>query len=127
MNRFPDTAGHWAAGYINLIARLGWVAGYPNGTFAPDAHITRAEAAAIVSRALDRTPTRSDLLPGMPQWSDNMDVNAWYYLYIQDATTSRNHEINANGTETWVEIIPARDWSLLERPNSTPEIYNETN
>ncbi len=42
-NIFPDVEGHWAEKYINSAAAKGWVEGYPDGTFKPDAYITRAE------------------------------------------------------------------------------------
>lgn len=48
---FPDVAdGDWYSHQINYMASLGIVVGYPDGTFRPDAPITRAEFAAIISR-----------------------------------------------------------------------------
>jgi len=88
---FPDIEGHWAAANINAAASAGWIVGLPNGTFAPNQNITRAEVSAIINRILVRHPETADgLLPGMVIWSDNMDINAWFYLDIQEATNS-NH------------------------------------
>ena len=45
----PST--HWAAPVVASARRLGFASGYPNGTFRPDAPMTRAEAAALLYRA----------------------------------------------------------------------------
>ncbi|NSW82507.1 MAG: N-acetylmuramoyl-L-alanine amidase [Syntrophothermus sp.] len=50
---FKDIIGHWAQGNIEHLAQLGIVRGREDGTFAPDAPITRAEAAVIVGRAIE--------------------------------------------------------------------------
>ena len=41
---------------------MGWIAGYPDGTFRPDATITRAEMMTLVNRALERVPSKEDHL-----------------------------------------------------------------
>lgn len=51
MKLFSDLPlSHWAAKYINLSAKLGVVKGYPDGTFRPQANITRAEGLAMIAR-----------------------------------------------------------------------------
>lgn len=47
---FRDVSGHWAAQSIQVFTRLGIVKGYEDGTFKPNAPITRGEFAAIVAR-----------------------------------------------------------------------------
>lgn len=47
---FPDLNGHWAAPFIEAIYEKGLISGFPDGTFAPEAPITRAQYAAIVSK-----------------------------------------------------------------------------
>lgn len=49
---FRDIVGHWAQGNIEHLAQLGIVRGREDGTFVPDAPITRAEVAVIVDRAI---------------------------------------------------------------------------
>ena len=41
---FSDIKGHWAKAYIERAAELGWISGFQDGTFRPDAYITRAQA-----------------------------------------------------------------------------------
>ena len=51
--RFNDVAAnHWATGYINVATEYGYVNGYPDGTFAPDATVTYAEAVTMAIRVL---------------------------------------------------------------------------
>jgi hypothetical protein len=113
---FSDIAGHWAQAEIEQAAALGWVLGYPDGTFRPDEPVTRAEAMAMINRNLDRTPTGTDALAaGMTVWPDNDDTDAWYYLDIQEATNSHTQQQSDDGSETWLAVIPAPDWKQYER------------
>lgn len=42
---FADVpSDYWASGYITAAVNAGYVSGYSDGTFRPDAPITRAEA-----------------------------------------------------------------------------------
>ena len=47
---FPDLNGHWAASFIEAIYEKGLISGFPDGTFAPEAPITRAQYAAVVAK-----------------------------------------------------------------------------
>ncbi len=48
---FSDvTEEHWAANYIGFMEKFDIINGYPEGTFRPDAPITRSEFAALVCR-----------------------------------------------------------------------------
>ena len=111
---FSDvSAGYWAANAIALTANLGWINGYPDGTFGPDKTVTRAELMAMVNRATGRAPkSTSALLSGMKTWKDNADTARWYYLDVQEATNS--HTYLGAPTETWTSLTAAPDWSQYE-------------
>ena len=50
--RFPDVSeGLWYTQFVERLAALGITTGYDDGTFRPDALVTRAEMAAFVTRA----------------------------------------------------------------------------
>lgn len=49
---FPDTAAHWAAEPVGGARQHGMVSGYEDGTFRPDALVTRAEMASMLARYL---------------------------------------------------------------------------
>ena len=111
---FSDiSAGYWAANAIALTANLGWINGYPDGTFGPDKTVTRAELMAMVNRATGRAPeSTSALLSGMKTWKDNADTAHWYYLDVQEATNS--HTYTGAPTETWTSLTATPDWSQYE-------------
>ena len=111
---FSDiSAGYWAANAIALTANLGWINGYPDGTFGPDKTVTRAELMAMVNRATGRAPeSTSALLSGMKTWKDNADTARWYYLDVQEATNS--HTYLGAPTETWTALTATPDWSQYE-------------
>ncbi|GMK38608.1 hypothetical protein PCCS19_16620 [Paenibacillus sp. CCS19] len=44
--------GHWATRYIKVASKYGLFSGYQDGTFRPDAPVTRAELAAVMARFL---------------------------------------------------------------------------
>ncbi|WP_419958758.1 S8 family serine peptidase [Psychrobacillus psychrotolerans] len=50
---FTDVpAKHWAADYIQKAALLGFMKGYPDGSFKPEQSLTRAQATSLIVRAL---------------------------------------------------------------------------
>ena len=107
----------WYADFVQAAVDMGLVNGYENGTFRPNASITRAEAVAIVNRVLLRRPDADHLLPWsvMNTFSDNVLESAWYYEDIQEATNSHDYEWLKSGVEDWTEKLPERDWAALER------------
>lgn len=118
-NLFTDIDGHWAANQINRAAEKGWISGYPDGTFGPDRYITRAEAVTMINRVLNRLPESADALhEDMNVFPDNMDTTAWYYLAIQEATSSHEYEKDKDGVyETWTDVLPDRDWAQYLKLN----------
>ena len=112
-NYFNDvSASHWAANAIAICAKLGWITGYPDGTFRPDKNVTRAELMAMINRATGRAPKSADaFLPGMKTWIDNTS-DKWYYLDVQEATNS--HSYTVKGSETWTALTSDPNWSLYE-------------
>lgn len=108
---FTDLSGHWAQAEIGRAASLGWVAGYPDGSFRPDSRITRAEAISMINRVLHRLPeTEDDLLPGMRTWPDNKP-GAWYYLAVQEAANSHDFLREDGVYESWTSLSPDPDWT----------------
>ena len=113
---FSDIASHWAKNEISAASNNGWINGYPDGTFKPDNHITRAEAMTLVNRILKRLPeTRDDLRDDMIKWSDNSDASQWFYLAVQEATNSHYYKTKENKFEKWTELRKTRDWTELEK------------
>lgn len=111
---FSDIQGHWAEKYIERAAELGWIKGFEDGTFRPDAYITRAQAMTMINRVLNRIPEdESDLLPGMNVWPD-CNPGDWFYLTVQEATNSHDFEHKAGSYETWTRLTKDPDWTRYE-------------
>ena len=111
---FSDISGHWAENEIERAAAFGWISGYPDGTFHPDARITRAEAMTMINRVLCRMPqNESDLLDSMVTWPDNKPSD-WHYLAVQEATNS--HDFNRQGEvgESWTKLTSVPDWKRYQ-------------
>lgn len=55
---FSDVPGtHWGSGAIALVKRLGYVQGYPDGTFGPKRNVTYAEMLTIFLRLVSQEPS----------------------------------------------------------------------
>ena len=77
---FNDVAkGYWAANYIGYMQQFGIVTGYTDGSFRPNAPVTRAEFAAIASRF-------EKLTQGSKSFTDVPDTH-WAVKYINFAAT----------------------------------------
>ncbi|MDB9362636.1 S-layer homology domain-containing protein [Nodularia spumigena CS-588/02] len=48
---FSDLAGHWTADFVEALVQRGAISGFPDGTFAPDSPINRAQYAAIIAKS----------------------------------------------------------------------------
>ena len=73
---FSDIQGHWAQEQIEAAVRSCWVNGYPDGTFRPDATVTRAE---FVKMLLDA----EDIYP-----------NSWATQWLKKQNTSNQGPLN---------------------------------
>jgi len=75
---FTDISGHWAEDTIERFADKGIISGFPDGSFRPNRLVTRAEFAAIVTRAFELNEEASFEFP-------DVDPGAWYYEYLKFA------------------------------------------
>lgn len=79
-NTFSDVPkGYWAANYIGYMQQFGIITGYSDGSFRPDAPVTRAEFAAIASRF-------EKLTQGSKSFTD-VPNTYWAARYINFAAT----------------------------------------
>src|SRR5690606_5654576 len=75
--QFPDVpASHWAAGDIDVLLAASVVDGFPDGTFRPEAALTRAQFTKMLVMALGLPPgTGATSLGDVPP-------GAWYTPYV---------------------------------------------
>lgn len=80
-SKFSDVkAGEWYTGWVNLAASQGYIAGYPDGTFKPNANISYAECITILVRILGY----NEKLPGV--WPTEYIVKAAELGITDDVT-----------------------------------------
>ncbi|MFF2092205.1 S-layer homology domain-containing protein, partial [Paenibacillus sp. NPDC058174] len=75
--QFIDIQGHWASAAIIQAASLGITSGYSDGSFRPNAPITRAEFAVLLVKALQIQGEGSEL-----RFTDNEAIGNWAKHYI---------------------------------------------
>ncbi|MEQ9367880.1 MAG: S-layer homology domain-containing protein [Coleofasciculus chthonoplastes F3-SA18-01] len=76
---FPDIQGNWAQAFIQALASRGIIRGFPDGTFRPNAPVTRAQFAAMIRQAFEQPLERP-----ATQFSD-IPANFWALDAIQEA------------------------------------------
>lgn len=123
-NMFKDINGHWAAQYLNILAKLGILQGDANSNANPDDLLTRAQTAAILNRLVGRNSTNSSMnscKDPITNWPD-ISNSDWFYADILEATNAHNYTWTVNIknalsgefaiTEQWSSIrSDAPDWT----------------
>lgn len=75
---FNDVKGHWAENAIYRLAGMGITAGYADGTFKPEAQVTRYEIAAMMVRLLQPAPAAAgDVQSVSDRFADAGDIPGW--------------------------------------------------
>lgn len=75
--------GHWATPAIRELSRCGVISGYPDGTFRPEASISRAEFASLCVRLLERTSHKT--FPTAKLYFADLDSSHWSYEWVSKA------------------------------------------
>ena len=92
---FQDVKDHWAKDAIDKLYGNKNVSGYPDGSFKPNAKITRAEAVTILNSVFDRNTSALSLnnvnKSALNKFSD-VNEGFWAYYNIIDAANSHNRE-----------------------------------
>lgn len=98
---------HWAAKEIQIAAELGWIKGYEDGTFQPDAPITRAALVTMINRALGRVPAKAaNIITKKAVTFTDCAVGDWCYIAVQEAANSHEYyKIGSNGNEKWTSLL----------------------
>ena len=108
MAPFADVKGHWAEAAINQAYANARIKGYPDGTFRPNNHITRAEAVTVFNKLYDRSVGLTglrDVLTGIVPFND-VNASHWAYYDIIEASNTHTFYRTEKGQvpETWVML-----------------------
>ncbi|MDN5344338.1 MAG: hypothetical protein PWQ18_449 [Clostridia bacterium] len=84
--RFNDTAGHWAARPISVLAAREIIGGYSDGSFQPEGSVTRAEMAKMLVTTLgQRWENPVVRVKTTRQTFSDVAAAAWYYNDVETA------------------------------------------
>ncbi|MBD2463833.1 WG repeat-containing protein [Oscillatoria sp. FACHB-1407] len=98
---FSDTQSHWATTCIDQLAAQNRVSGYPDGTFRPEATVTRTEFAILMLNSFRNVePTRP-----LRMFRD-VPASYWGYQAIRDAYARAFFSGYPDGTFRPTEAIP---------------------
>ena len=76
-----DIAGNWAEADITKLVNLGYIAGYPDGTFKPDNTVTRAEFLKIITGVMNYPEPAP---AGASPYSD-VAMTDWFFRFVMSA------------------------------------------
>ena len=119
MAPFADVKGHWAQNAIDQAYANKRITGYPDGTFRPNNHITRAEAVTVFNKLYDRSVNFSGLNGVKDAIVPFNDVTASHWAYYEIVESSNTHEFYRTEKglvpETWVTLIQTWKQALANR------------
>ena len=107
---FADVVGHWAERPIGSEYQAGRIKGYPDGTFRPNAFITRAEAVVILNKIFERN---YDAMSAMNAKNKeyikrfiDLAPSFWGFNDMVEATNTHLFKRRVKGLiqEDWVEV-----------------------
>lgn len=106
VNIFSDVnEDDWFYSAVVDSTQYGWINGYPDGTFRPEATISRAEVTVIVNHMLGRAADRSYVIAHEKELNTFGDVNRghWGYFHVAEATNAHEYHTE-DGTESWTGL-----------------------
>ena len=119
MAPFADAKGHWAEAAINQAYANERITGYPDGTFRPNNHITRAEAVTVFNKLYDRCVGEPGLADVKGRLVEFNDINRSHWAYFQVVESSNTHEFyrteKGKVDETWVRVLQTWKEALANR------------
>lgn len=97
---FSDvTHSHEAYQYINAAAKAGWIQGYPDKTYKPDADISRTETVTFINTLINRSITVEELEAlGIDNPYVDLKEDYWGYCNLMEATV-KHSGIDWHGTD----------------------------
>ncbi len=92
-NCFKDVKTQWFAAPVCLAKDKGWVGGYSDGAFRPNAVVTRAEAVKMILQAF-----KIKKIPDVPVGNmfEDIEQNYWFYPYMEIALSRKLVNENPN-------------------------------
>lgn len=127
---FDVSSNYWAAPFIQQLAQRGIIAGFPDGSFRPDAPVTRAQFASMVMGAFQKSQIRQ------PIRFNDVSSNFWANSAIQRAYSTGflsgypnnifqpNQEIPRE--QVLVSLANGLQFNAPNNPDNVLSIYNDS-
>lgn len=134
---FGDLQGYWGGQYVTTLAERGIIGGFPDGTFKPNAEITRAQFAAIAVKAFNLPSgnstrnfrdvpanywgspaiiavSNSGLVTGFPDGSFRPEekITRAQALVILSKALGNNTNANPNGLNAYGDRQAVPEWAM---------------
>ncbi|RED59177.1 S-layer homology domain-containing protein [Cohnella lupini] len=119
---FTDINGHWARLAIEEATRIGFVSGYPDRTFRPNAKINRAEFAAMLARGVKLTAAGESRL----DYADSDQIPKWAAPYVANATAAGAIVGYSDRTFRWSNNITRAEMTVMIIRASSLELSQGT-
>lgn len=110
---FTDAApGSWFYQAVSWCRREGLIAGYEDGSFLPEASLTREQLASILARYAGQTGTNPFSVTDLSRYEDRGDISPWAYDSMCWAVANRllvpaGSELRPGGAVTRAELAQA--------------------
>lgn len=123
---FKDVKGHWAEATIAKAYAMGLVQGYQDGTFRPNAKVTRAEYASLLTRATKLTnETGSQSFKDMKgHWAESAVTRLVALGFINSSDYSNGFKPNTELTR--LEMMKWMSNGLVQSNTSFEQAFEDT-
>ncbi len=125
---FSDIQNHWAQDCIKQLSQRNLISGYPDGSFRPNAPVTRAEFAALLRKAFpNAAPIRNAItFVDVPSnhWA-NQAIQAVYRAGFLSGYPDRTFKPNQQipRVQTFVAMVSGLKYSPTKTPSETIKKY----
>ena len=127
---FSDvSSSYWAAQFIQQLSQLGVIAGFPDGSFRPEEPVTRAQFAAMVNKAFQKTQQRQAInFTDVPSnyWASSAIEQAYTIGFLSGYPRNRFEPNQAIPREqVLVSLANGLEYSASGNTESTLQYFND--
>ena len=129
-SQFPDVpSNHWAKTYINSLVSQGVLAGFPDGSFRPDAPVTRAQFSSMLQAVYTKRAVRGTVnfadVPGN-HWAKNAIQNSYKMGFLSGYPDNIfAPEQNIPREQVLVALANGLNYQASDSPNTILGIYSD--
>ncbi|OKH12781.1 hypothetical protein NIES592_16290 [Fischerella major NIES-592] len=126
-SNLTDISNHWAVAFIRELVKLQIIKGFPDGTFRPDATMTRAQYAALIVKAFNPSAKRQAIkFKDVPQdfWANKVIQQAYQGQFLS-GYPDNTFRPNDNIQRVQVIVSLVNGLGLTASGNKTVKPYDD--